>query len=453
MLIVLALSKRKSIILLEIMLIPLLIIVIIAIVSMVLLIIFKPQLKLFRLNLQTFYWPILIAAVVILIFGLLNPQIAFQSLTNNSAINPLKLLIIFLSLSFISIVLDETGFFAFLASVAVNKSQGSQIKLFLILYSLVSFLTVFTSNDIIILTFTPFIIFFCKRANINPIPYLVSEFIAANTWSLLLIIGNPTNIYLGQSFGISFFEYVKVMALPTLFVGACSLLILFLLFYRQLKVKIAAVDMPIEKVRTPLAMYIALFILIASMILMAMSNYIKIEMYLITLCCSVSLAIFVVIYCLSKRRIFLLANTVKRLPYSLIPFVLSMFLIVLALHEQGVTTILANLLGDKMPIFTYGFSSLLASNLINNIPMTVLYQQIINAGSTTIVPESIYASIVASNIGAFITPIGSLAGLMWMSLLKTYNVKFSFIRFTLYGLIIGIPSIAFGLIGLFIEMF
>lgn len=419
---------------------------------MVLLIILKPQIKVFRFNLQTFYWPILIGAMLILIFSLLDPQIAFQSLTNNSAINPLKLLIIFLSLSFISIILDETGFFAFLASFAVNKSKGSQIKLFIILYSLVSFLTVFTSNDIIILTFTPFIIFFCKRANINPIPFLVSEFIAANTWSLFLIIGNPTNIYLGQSFGISFFEYVKVMALPTFFVGTVSFIILFLLFYRQLKVKMPAVDMPIEKVKTPLPMYVALFILIASMVLMAVSNYANLEMYLITICCSVTLAIFVIIYCISKHKSFLLTNTLKRIPYSLIPFVLSMFLIVLALHEQGVTTILANFLGDKMPIFAYGFSSFFVSNLINNIPMTVLFQQIINAGSPSIVPESIYASIVASNIGAFITPIGSLAGLMWMSLLKTYNVKFSFLRFTLYGLTIGIPSIAFGLIGLFIEM-
>lgn len=315
-----------------------------------------------------------------------------------------------------------------------------------------SFLTVFTSNDIIILTFTPFIIFFCKRANINPIPFLVSEFIAANTWSLFLIIGNPTNIYLGQSFGISFFEYVKVMALPTFFVGTVSFIILFLLFYRQLKVKMPAVDMPIEKVKTPLPMYVALFILIASMVLMAVSNYANLEMYLITICCSVTLAIFLIIYSISKHKSFLLTNTLKRIPYSLIPFVLSMFLIVLALHEQGVTTILANFLGDKMPIFAYGFSSFFVSNSINNIPMTVLFQQIINAGSPSIVPESIYASIVASNIGAFITPIGSLAGLMWMSLLKTYNVKFSFLRFTLYGLTICIPSIAFGLIGFFIEM-
>lgn len=95
------------------MLIPLLIIVVISIISMVLLIILKPQIKVFRFNLQTFYWPILIGAMLILIFSLLDPQIAFQSLTNNSAINPLKLLIIFLSLSFISIILDETGFLRF----------------------------------------------------------------------------------------------------------------------------------------------------------------------------------------------------------------------------------------------------------------------------------------------------------------------------------------------------
>lgn len=434
------------------MLIPLLIIVIISILAMVLLIILKPQIKIKKFTIQTFYWPILIGAILILSLGYLDPHIAFQSLTNNSAINPLKLLIIFFSLSFISIVLDETGFFAFLASVAVNKSKGSQIKLFIILYSLVSFLTVFTSNDIIILTFTPFIIFFCKRANINPIPYLVSEFIAANTWSLFLIIGNPTNIYLGESFNISFFEYVKVMVLPTIFIGVTSFFILFLLFFRQLKTKVSTASIPVEKVKTPLAMYVALFVLISSMILLAISNYIGVEMYIITLCSAIALGLFVTIYSLVKRKYFLLTKTIKRLPYSLIPFVLSMFLIVLSLHEQQVTNTLANLLGNNSPILSYGFSSLLASNLINNIPMTVLYQQIINAGSTSILPKAVYASIVASNIGAFITPIGSLAGLMWMSLLKTYDVKFSFVRFSLYGLLIGIPSIAMGLLGLFIGL-
>lgn len=59
---------------------------------------------------------------------------------------------------------------------------------------MVAILTIFTSNDIVILTFTPFICYFSKNAKINPIPYLVAEF-AATTYSMMLIIGNPTNIY------------------------------------------------------------------------------------------------------------------------------------------------------------------------------------------------------------------------------------------------------------------
>ena len=79
------------------------------------------------------------------------------------------------------------------------------------LRSLVSVLTVFTSNDIIVLTFTPFICHFAKSARIDPLPYLVSEFVAANTWSMALIIGNPTNIYLMSGTGISFLSYTAKM--------------------------------------------------------------------------------------------------------------------------------------------------------------------------------------------------------------------------------------------------
>ena len=70
-----------------------------------------------------------------------------------------------------------------------------------------------------ILTLTPFICFFCKNTRIDPVPFLVSEFAAANTWSMMLIISNPTNIYLGTSAGIGFAEYSKIMALPTLCAG------------------------------------------------------------------------------------------------------------------------------------------------------------------------------------------------------------------------------------------
>ena len=77
--------------------------------------------------------------------------------------------------------MDCAGFFRYLATAVLQRQNASQLRLFVLLYALVSVLTVFTSNDIIVLTFTPFICYFARDAKIDPIPYLICEFVAANT--------------------------------------------------------------------------------------------------------------------------------------------------------------------------------------------------------------------------------------------------------------------------------
>ena len=62
-------------------------------------------------------------------------------------------------------------------------------------------------------TITGFLIVFCKNAKISPLPYLVSEFCAANTWSMMFVIGNPTNIYIASSFNIDFSRAILPFAL------------------------------------------------------------------------------------------------------------------------------------------------------------------------------------------------------------------------------------------------
>lgn len=76
-----------------------------------------------------------------------------------------------------------------------------------------------------------------QNADIDPVPYLVTEFVAANTFSMFFIIGNPTNIYLAESFHMTFSGYLKIMALPTIFGGLCALLVLYLLFKNSLRKK------------------------------------------------------------------------------------------------------------------------------------------------------------------------------------------------------------------------
>ena len=422
-----------------------LVICISAIILMLISIIVFPKIKIKNIEFQTFYFFPFIAMLLIFAFRLVDFEYAMDRLVSGGGMNPLKIIVLFFSMSFISIILDELNFFEYLANKALKKANGSQIKLFIILYLLCSILTIFTSNDIVILTFTPFIIFFSKNAKINPIPYLVTEFIAANTWSMLFIIGNPTNIYIGASSNITFIEYFKVMFLPTIFAGLTSLLILFLLFRNKLKENLDCTSEEIV-IKDKVLLVIALVLLSVCIILLAISNYITLEMYLISLVCALSLLLFLIGNLIIRKDKTIIINGLKRIPYSLFPFVISMFFIVLALENQGITDNLKDVLNKTNTIFSYGTTSYLSCSLINNIPMSVLYSSITtNSGS-------IYSSIIGSNIGAFLTPIGALAGIMWLSILKKHEIKFSFLDFIKYGVIISVPTLVVSLLGLMIIL-
>lgn len=188
-----------------------------------------------KLRIPLYPLVVMTGAFFMLAFGVLPFDEAIRTFTSSGAVNPLKIITLFFSMSALSIYLDEAGFFDFLAVKILRYANKKQIHLFLILYVLVSFLTVFTSNDIVILTFTPFICCFCKNAGISPIPYLIEEFVAANTFSMLLVIGNPTNIYLSLASGIGFAEYFMSMCLPTLAGGTVALAVMLLIFAKQLK--------------------------------------------------------------------------------------------------------------------------------------------------------------------------------------------------------------------------
>ena len=387
------------------------------------------------------YWMVALLGALIVLFASLTFGEWWNALTRSGGINPLKILVLFLSMSLISIFLDELGFFAHLANWTLVRVNKSQVSLFVTLYVFVSLLTMFTSNDIIILTLTPFILFFCKNAKISPIPYLVSEFIAANTWSMIFIIGNPTNIYLASSFNISFIEYFKVMAIPTLLTGIVEFLILLLLFWKKLKDPILPTQVRLEKENIPLTI-LGLSVLGICTILLVISGYLALPMYLISAISLGVLILFSLIYFLFTRtKPKVIGKTLLRAPYEIIPFVIGMFTLVLALEKFGVTQNIANFFGSRGTSFVYGLTSAFSANLINNIPMSVLYSSICGFASENIRLRAIYSAIIGSNIGAFISPLGALAGIMWLSILKKYDVKFSYLDFVKYGFIVGMPTL------------
>lgn len=404
-------------------------------------ILFFPSIKLGKIKIDAYWIVALLGALAIFLFGVIDFDYFFKAVTKNTSVNPLKILVLFVSMTFLSIFLDEIGFFRYLANQTLRFSKGSQFRLFTTLYFSVSFLTVFTSNDIIVLTFTPFICYFCKNAEINPVPYLICEFVGANTLSMMLIIGNPTNIYLATYYDINFIEYLRVMFLPTIVSALVAYGILCLIFRKQLK-KPSNPHSERVIIENIFLLIVGLLHLGVCTIMLAVSSFIGVEMWLVSLISAISLFVISTATCLvKKRKLFSIKNVLKRVPWQLIPFMLSMFTLVLAVSYHGVTDAISSAIGSSNLVFKYGIASFLSANVINNIPMSVLFCELIAPLQSEFSAFAVYSSIVGSNLGALLTPIGALAGIMWIGMLKDFNIKLSFVEFVKYGVVISFGSL------------
>ena len=421
---------------------------VIAIVTFALLlasILFLPSVKVGKVRLGTYWMVAFLGAVLLLACRLVDFGDVWRMLTASGDINPLKILALFFSMTFISVMLDEAGLFRYLAAKAVKIARANQTALFLSLYALTALLTVFTSNDVVILTLTPFICFFCKNTEADPVPYLVGEFAAANTWSMMLVIGNPTNIYLATSWGVGFVDYFKVMALPTVAAGLVEMGLIMLIFMRRLK-RPLAVHVDDFRIERKVDLAVGLIHMVVCLVFLVISGYVGVPMWLVAVVAAGSLLVCRVVIRLVRRDGWAsFGRSLAGLPWQLVPFVLSMFVIVVCLDTQGISARISAVLGQNAPIWAYGGASYLASNLINNIPMSMLFATLPQGLPAEALRQAVFASVVGSNVGAFLTPIGALAGIMFTDLTRTHGVDYGFRRFVGYGALVSIPTLAVAL--------
>ncbi|MBO5269169.1 MAG: hypothetical protein J6B77_00180 [Clostridia bacterium] len=439
--------------------IPVLCILAFSVLGLILLVLLKPSARLPLIGATvSIYWvPPLLGAIALLLSGLLSPGEILSGLTASGDVNPLKILTLFLSMTLLSVFLDEANFFGYLASAILKKAGKNQTVFFLYLFLTVSVLTIFTSNDIIVLTFTPFLCYFSKKAKIDPLPYFICEFAAANTFSMALMIGNPTNIYLSASAGISFGEYLSKMWLPTLLAGGAVLGMLLLLFRKRLSLPMTndALDAgggEESTIKDKGLLVIGLIHLSLCILSLAVSSYLPLPMWLLCLAFALILILCVSVYhAVRRKKPRILIRSMGRLPYDIVPFVLSMFILVLALDRYGVTTVIRDFLAGDGAAIRYGVASFLSANVVNNIPMSVLYSPIIEGiADAAVRSDALYATVIGSNLGAFFTPIGALAGIMWSAMLKKYGVRLTFAQFVRYGAAIALPALALAILGVIV---
>ena len=409
----------------------------------------------------------ILALVFLFLSGMVDTEIIRQGILDNGSFKPWEIIVIFFTVAYVSISIDVTGIFDYLAYVTVRRAKGNGKKLFLFFYIFAGVLSIFTSNDIVILTLTPIIFYLGRHAKINIIHLLFAEFFAANTLSMFLYIDNPTNIMVANALQIGFLEYASVMWLPTLVAAIVNYYLLKLVFRKMLTTQYDIDESSDFHIRNRLDAFLSIFLMLFMFVLLVWSGYLQIPIWVITL---VFCLIFIVedlcfsFYYYKKSKKISVAQlqksedvfaipkkknefwlAIKRVPWKILPFIITFFIIAEAFGHFGLIDDMANFMsnystGLASSIGLTGFLSFLLANVINNQPMTIFFTHIFVNDTFLLVGQnvkgSVYALIIASNLGANLTIIGALAGLMWKRILEVKDLKISYWQFFKVGIVI-----------------
>ncbi|NMC05306.1 MAG: hypothetical protein GYA24_08850 [Candidatus Lokiarchaeota archaeon] len=415
--------------------------------------------------------PLLGVGILLLTFQV-DPSVLLAGIVGTATIRPYMIIVLFFSLAYICISIDMTGFFEFLALRTAKRAGSSGTKLFSSFFLLSSVLTVFTSNDIVILTLTPIILYFCKYTKSNPFPYLIGQFFAANIWSVALYVGNPTNIIVAQAYNLTFSEYSAWMLFPTVAAGLACYGLLRLAFRVDLSRSIVPPDIkPESALKDRPGAVFGLVVLGACLVTLALAPVFHLDMGLICLsfaCVMVGKDVAFearvrarpphshvpvldnIVDCPGNGKPCSIWHSVRiaagRMPWKIMPFVFGMFIMVEILSAAGWIGWLAaglatiqSWLGAIGGTISMVFLSSMACNAMNNQPMTILFTRAIQDGafagivSPGVATASMYGLIMGSNFGANFTLIGALAGIMWSSISRSNGTAISYKEFAKEG--------------------
>ncbi|GAA5440614.1 arsenic transporter [Deinococcus caeni] len=355
--------------------------------------------------------------------------------------------ITFVALIVISLLLDEAGFFRWAALHVARWGRGSGHRLFVLVVLLGAAVSALFANDGTALILTPIVLAMLTALGLRPattLAFILATGFIADAASLPLVISNLVNIVTADYFDLGFGAYASVMVPVNLAAVAASLGTLYLLFRRDLPAtyELDRLESPDQAVRDPQVFRMGFWVLGVLLV-----GYFAAEPLGVPVSVVAVLGAALLYLVAARGNVISTRRVLAGAPWQIVLFSLGMYLVVYGLRNAGLTDLLAGLLNrladGGLWSATLGTGVVMAviSSLMNNLPSVLIGNIAIqDSAATGLIREGmIYANVIGNDLGPKITPIGSLATLLWLHVLSLKGVRIGWGQYFRIGIVLTVP--------------
>lgn len=382
-------------------------------------------------------------ALLVLLLGLADAKDIAALMSETGGV-----LLFLAGLLVIAFLTDRAGVFERLARYVSRAAKGDGRRLFVGIYLIGLLVTVWLSLDTTAVILAPIVYNLTRLLGVPPLPFVFATTYVANTASLFLPLSNLTNLIIWGRFDIPFWEYARVMLLPSLLAVFVNLALLMWLFRKEIPVRYETTDAkdqlaPVaeDPPATPngresfLVTVWGLGLILAGLVL---APFWEVQLWVVACGGAAVLAAYHLV-----RAGLAAKELVRNISWDLLPFVFSLFLILRAVAKAGLSewaagAIISSASGQSFwELFIVAATTALGSNLINNLPMILIATESlatpISTGQLDI--ASLYAALIGTNLGPNLTVIGSLATMLSLSIIGKKGLKVPGLLYLKVGLI------------------